>query len=1013
MKRFGVIGQLRSWDVLAVLVLLIAVAAFALPLSRGWLLAPIVTNLEFDRATTYTINKNGSLTIVGALSEPGTVTLLIDGLPIRSTATFESGPEQRFIFEQVTVGDAIDRIALGARARVGWAILRTRTAAFTAQVDTSPLLDVTRATTADRVEFRGMAAPSARLRVTAFPTDSRQSSATASTTTAADTDGRFHGVVALPVPGAYFVTASDVSDPTRTSASISVTRLVAPSAEALHTVAVLGPYQRRIDCEIGRDLRIALRFELPATDPRLDAYRRGEIHFGEFVALVYGVTRVNELTLSELFSRTEPFVSVADGRAVVSATSPSGVYSDAAYPGYFRGSVKFRQEFLPVGVARYTTVVDDVLTIHPEGFNVATVTGDQYDLDKDTGTYTWRGVSDGRLTRYVELETSSRPWSGVDQLKQFLTSSPADFLDPSKRARPALLDDALRGLLIAAPAFWTLVLLRRQRLPGQSAGENVRIAAAYAIALGVAGPFLLGLLAIGTLWSRHAAMMLAIDVSLGVAALGAAVIAVIAFRRGAVPVALRIPLWIACLVGVTAAVCAWVNTWPGESIARQAVIDLLVVLPTSTALVSFASFTITLVSRRRVPRAPFVLSLLLGALIAIPLPYLNDSMALDASGWPRAYDALNDAWGNALWIVRPLFAICVIAWLREVRDLPVRTRFEIGTLLFACYVGGSTRLLVGLPLYMVAAALVFRNLVVSRVKREAPPVLSGASAVEEAAQSYDIAISRAIINAKHRHLSETRSVLWDDLLRGAINAKEYKERKEALDAILDTVPPSERHEGDANAIGYGPGASDFENASIAARWSTIFILPFFWFSLKAFAFDAQYARPFPLLASVSDFLNAVLDVVLPAFIFGYAFRMIRGETGLSKGVWTFCAVVLSVGLSWLLTLSSPVAIGVTLVLTFFYYVGIGGAFDLVLVKKARGEEFTLLDLGYAQGWTPMVSRMAPMLAFIAVLVTSVGGIFAKELIPEVAKVLAPGVAATASASGNSTTTAKVGVVPPH
>lgn len=132
------------------------------------------------------------------------------------------------------------------------------------------------------------------------------------------------------------------------------------------------------------------------------------------------------------------------------------------------------------------------------------------------------------------------------------------------------------------------------------------------------------------------------------------------------------------------------------------------------------------------------------------------------------------------------------------------------------------------------------------------------------------------------------------LAKAELAFHEYERHVRGLEAFVDELRARIEPRGNgapAAVLSSGNPMAPWERGAMGARYGLLFAIP--WLALFVRDFHAGFApeRVFAWVAALGTALQAMGQWPLLGFFFGYFYPHLRGETGLSKGLYLFLAVV--------------------------------------------------------------------------------------------------------------------------
>jgi hypothetical protein len=275
--------------------------------------------------------------------------------------------------------------------------------------------------------------------------------------------------------------------------------------------------------------------------------------------------------------------------------------------------------------------------------------------------------------------------------------------------------------------------------------------------------------------------------------------------------------------------------------------------------------------------------------VALPYQVLMDRQ-LPAYQWEDVF-ALAAASTRLLLMVA---VVWILAWLHNSSDrlgwrLPEAARW-LGLLLAILTVFRPTFRFVYVPVATLVGAAILRFWVYQE-----PPALVQSGRVARDEDRAELLDAKAELRRVEKHLDQARQHAQEELDKGGITPDKYAERVDAAKGELEELKRTQRarfgETGDKVGLNIGPRRTPWASGLVGAGWAAVFSIPWIVLYIRRVAHDG--GGPFPLLWTAIPLIEQVISWVGIGFLFGYFYTVIRGRTGLEKGVWIAVTLVLS------------------------------------------------------------------------------------------------------------------------
>jgi hypothetical protein len=911
---------------------------------------------------------------------------------------------------------------------VGWRQLYDRTPVLrvsTSSHVTIPVLDHQPPITADsQILVSGHGAPGDWIRIRLIPTRNSATTRPARESrpitvfapTLVDMGGRFSYPLDVASAGTYEIIATEINGAGAVnSAPIKITYdPFAPILSPIESSVTIGIRFKSITTDVA--------VTLPRDDPRLEALMHRNWPFSQFLLSTtddYYVDR--SISVRGALQGAIPSISVArSGWATVEATRTTyaGTQTGALLPtlaGNLRieaasmGSTERRRESLTLIVSDY-----DVRAVTPE----PTTTNGAGDMTwyrnalEDSGGFLQETPttivaslvfypvdSPGNITKMLRLsplDLSPAP------LIRWFPGAPSEYQVDARywflnRLSLWLVFNVGTGLLLAIPMFYFIVVVRREAQQDTVVSPEEKVAYFGVVVALFAGLSLL----ISELWSdsslslgvsrepHYGYVFGAFITALALGGLGWAwasrasgipsrLAALLLSAAGVSSAAVIGLLWLAGVVGnYETAPFTFMRPFDTSTFRLGAALALIVA-PVLAFLISRFLEVRT--------RAAFAVLLLVCVVLAVPSLVPHSSIILgtkaatvsspvymvEAHARSKSSDAQSrtsatlrrvNARAAALAFfstVAPtapyLFGASLILMLRRHRQHLSRDfNIAIAALLFSCYAVGTTDNVFLIPVSFLLSLLVFRRFVLSGGPR--CEMISGST--PDIYRKREQLVLQALGQGKHSDAPASSTHL----------------------------PPMEC------ALAVGPMETDWDNAVLAMKiglvFGAIYAALYAPYTLAQLA-DAQ--PKYPMLSLLAWLTSSIGDQVIPAFLFGYAFRWIAHDSGVQKGLRLSAATIVCLLPMWIIEFGadSPWAVIVTSVQIFILYATIGVTFDYLTLKAALKSKFQWQYVAQLGDMPSLASFGAVIVANVAI---GVAALFNNQLVqgvlPAIARAAAP------------------------
>jgi hypothetical protein len=922
----------------------------------------------------------GEITVAGRASPTSTVTVTVNGV-VEGTFYVPAG-QDGYRFEHVPMPSSqVTLLRVDASMWHVARLLHAKPLVYSV-VDPQPLtvgleLQVLRSDTSGNAVARGTGPPSA----TVILYDSRIDTASTKPFPPAHVAAR----IRIDPDGIFAAPVSLAAGTHRVWGAMPGCDVLACASTPPETVVVDGSApppaqfrpQRSMTLQLGyQRLSIAVTAKLPRGDIIAEQIVEGE-HGDSIVDELYGVATINGKPIGAFFNDTVPVYRLSEDDVDVTIRSEVQRPDDTTLPA-LAGRVTIA-DTPDSGPGR--TWAADTVSVKLDEYTAGTPQPPP-DRTASDGTITWDRPFTTAGGGRIAITLAFAPWSSFRALRDFLSLSVFAFL-PQVIARFVAFAG---GLVFAIPMLAYLTMTRRRR------GAALRTAARLLTAICVAPDVFAALAASqpdvndfvrGVLPGLHGP---------AVTDLAAPLVCGAVLALAVLPVAIALDPWkrrvrgeliresafaiaTACgLFAATAVATYAVHSAPHLALARGtpylALVTLAIAAVMTTALATCGFYK---TENGRIAWRFIGLAAAAVLVTALPVAFARyitwastpalASTILDDYGAPTGL--VLDYLRQAAVLCDFSFGLALIAVVFLTRGGNGLTRPQLLRLALCCYAVPATVSIFLIPVTFALAWLTFGAVL------DAGAVTAKCASLIRANRAR--AVTDLLLWPKTDDLTAKMRDLTAKYIDGDLDDAQLAARTQRLNALLDKQMRTDV----AYAFGVGPLGSARANGRVGLWVASAFVVAHVLLFLATETATLRVAHSaYTLLVVAAYVATGIAQFVVPAFVFGACYELIRGRSGLQKAI-TVAAWAIACSLpSWLVSLPSTISVVSIVVETALFYTVLGFVFDAMILRESRSVPFRLQDVPKLSG-VPALSWAGTVVC--ASLGVAIGGVLSGQV----------------------------------
>jgi len=367
------------------------------------------------------------------------------------------------------------------------------------------------------------------------------------------------------------------------------------------------------------------------------------------------------------------------------------------------------------------------------------------------------------------------------------------------------------------------------------------------------------------------------------------------------------------------------------------------------------------------------LVILLGLILSCPfdISTVHDYFSTIIVGGSSAYNYLWNFLYRSRDLMPYILLFGIVLRLKQEANILSKSGLEIGTLLFSCYLVGTSSNLMTIPIPFLLALWVFpKFLITSRTSRWKLDLLCETVQAER-----KTLLSRVTSRLEPDNFNKTLDNLEKKVIVGDLSLEDFEKRKREITAYTDNYEQTCRLGTGLKvrdvALGFGPKITNWENGIWAIQRSLPLII-FLFILFVPGLLESQINENYFLAGLSSQMIMFIFNWLIAAFFFGYFFTYIRGESGLKKGLTVSVAIVISFLPVWLILLQNPVALLFQVGRQVFFFTVLGlWAFDHYTLRNTLDEQFSWRKFFQFTDLPNLTASTSVILASLSVAINSV------------------------------------------